>query len=122
MSKAVIGLAVGLMVASTHVAAQEQSEIAAAKEVAARDLKDPASAQFRDLRVDGTGDKLRLCGEINGKNSYGGYVGFKKFAVAANTAMIEPAPDSYGIHEATLDLINHLCKDAIPVQTETAPQ
>lgn len=121
MSKSVIAFAIGLMMASTHAIAQEQSEIAAAKEVAARDLKDPASAQFRDLRAVGTGDKLRLCGEINGKNSYGGYVGFKKFAVAANTAMIEPAPDAFGVREATLDLINHLCKDATPVQTETVP-
>lgn len=44
-------------------------------------LKDPSSAQFRNLRmVIGKGGAA-LCGEINGKNSYGGYIGFQPFAV-----------------------------------------
>ena len=44
-------------------------------------LKDPSSAQFRNLRlVTGEGGEA-LCGEINGKNSYGGYIGFVPFAV-----------------------------------------
>ena len=39
-------------------------------------FKDPGSAQFRNdtLRLNGY-----LCGEVNSKNSYGAYVGFKKF-------------------------------------------
>ena len=44
-------------------------------------LKDPSSAQLRNLRmVTGEGGEA-LCGEINGKNSYGGYIGFHPFAV-----------------------------------------
>jgi len=51
----------------------------------ARDLKDPASAQFRDvvvsrLYVSKTGEyddkRFAICGEMNAKNSYGAYTGF----------------------------------------------
>jgi hypothetical protein len=39
-------------------------------------LKDPNSAEFKDVRwVAGKA----LCGQVNAKNSYGGYVGFKFF-------------------------------------------
>lgn len=55
-----------------------------AKDKATRNLKDPLSAQFRDLevreKVGNEGKKyLYLCGELNAKNQMGGYVGFKKF-------------------------------------------
>lgn len=57
---------------------QQAVMIAAAKKAAAYDLKDPASAQYRNVRVS---DVLPtyVCGEINAKNSYGGYVGFTPF-------------------------------------------
>lgn len=44
-------------------------------------MKDPAAAQFRNVRVIsyGTGGRL-TCGEVNGKNSYGAYTGFTRFA------------------------------------------
>jgi len=50
-------------------------------------LKDPDSAKFRNLKfVDsmGLGEEgvdigVAICGEINGKNSYGGYSGFVPF-------------------------------------------
>jgi hypothetical protein len=43
-------------------------------------LKDPASAQFRGE----TRNQNILCGEVNAKNSMGGYVGFKRFFVAGS--------------------------------------
>lgn len=46
-------------------------------------LKDPDSAQLKNLSFASSaefGDAL--CGEVNAKNSYGGYVGFSSFAVA----------------------------------------
>jgi hypothetical protein len=46
-------------------------------------LKDPDSAQFRNLWFGS--DKQygnSLCGEMNAKNSYGGYTGFYPFAVS----------------------------------------
>lgn len=39
-------------------------------------MRDPSSVQFRDERLAGNG---WLCGELNGKNAYGAYVGFKRF-------------------------------------------
>lgn len=44
-------------------------------------MKDPDSAQFRNTRiVQGKGGDA-LCGEVNGKNSFGGYIGYQPFAV-----------------------------------------
>ncbi len=77
-------------------------QIAAEQAVAYR-LKDPSSAQFRDLRAYRmpTG-LLVVCGEINGKNSFGGYTGFSLFAAtvqeaqpSATTAFIAD-PDDIG--------------------------
>ena len=53
--------------------------IEALKEV----LKDPGSAQFRNLYF-GYDKRFgnALCGEVNAKNSYGGYTGFSPFAVS----------------------------------------
>jgi hypothetical protein len=43
------------------------------------ELKDPGSAQFRDVRKGTDEDRARICGQVNSKNGYGGYVGFQKF-------------------------------------------
>jgi len=47
-----------------------------ARESVERALKDPSSAQFRNERV--TKDGI-VCGEVNGKNSFGAYSGFARF-------------------------------------------
>lgn len=53
--------------------------VKAAKEAISADLKDPSSTVYRDLFISGSGDSQALCGEMNAKNSYGGYVGFLRF-------------------------------------------
>lgn len=45
-------------------------------------LKDPQSAQFEGLQLVWEG--RAMCGQVNAKNSYGGYVGVKAFVVDAN--------------------------------------
>ncbi len=67
---------------------QAKKDIEAATDAASAQLIDPNSAQFRDVVVrrteyqgTGLGHFYAVCGEINGKNSFGGYVGFRKFAV-----------------------------------------
>jgi hypothetical protein len=66
---------------------EEEQVVAAGKERIAANLKDPNSAQFRRLFIAGKGLPMKfLCGEMNAKNSYGGYVGFKKFFTAAGAA------------------------------------
>lgn len=54
----------------------------AAKKLVADQLRDPASAQFREVKVVKQQDGSEaVCGEVNGKNAYGGYVGFQGFVV-----------------------------------------
>jgi hypothetical protein len=63
--------------ASVAFAKAKQSILAA--------LKDQGSAQFRNLRNGSDTDRRRVCGEVNAKNAYGGYVGFQKFVYFADT-------------------------------------
>lgn len=55
-----------------------------AREFVSGVLKDPESAEFRNQKG--------LCGEVNSKNSFGGYVGFKRF-IAASEEMVVFAGD-----------------------------
>lgn len=50
-----------------------------AREFVSGVLKDPESAEFRNQRG--------FCGEVNSKNSFGGYVGFRRF-IAATQEMV----------------------------------
>lgn len=45
----------------------------------AEQLKDPASAQFRKIRLQKGPSGDFVCGEVNGKNSYGAYAGYTPF-------------------------------------------
>lgn len=59
------------------------------QQAAANELINPSSAQFRNVRL---GALDSVCGEINGKNRLGAYVGFRSFYADAKgaTASIEP--------------------------------
>tara|TARA_B100000749_G_C18387913_1_gene448917 strand:+ start:245 stop:748 length:504 start_codon:yes stop_codon:yes gene_type:complete len=69
-----------------------------ARELVAKSLLDPESARFRNVvrRPFSTGtnsvpDDLGgfiYCGEVNGKNAFGGYAGFKTFAIAFGEAHV----------------------------------
>lgn len=79
-----------------------------AKKVVLKDLKDPDSAQFRNIKVVIAGQTSLVasivCGEVNAKNSFGAYTGFKKFDYSANILSLEGAkPDPYfdSVHEVT---------------------
>jgi hypothetical protein len=50
-----------------------------AKENLTTDFNDPRGAQYRGLFVSQSDALSILCGEVNGKNVYGAYVGFRKF-------------------------------------------
>jgi hypothetical protein len=49
-----------------------------AKKVVAEAMRDPDSTKFRDVVAY---NKNGVCGEVNAKNAYGGYVGYKRFMV-----------------------------------------
>ena len=49
------------------------------------DIKDPDSAKFRNEYVSQlSGGNLMLCGEVNSKNGFGAYTGFKRFVASPN--------------------------------------
>lgn len=85
----------------------ESSAIEKVKIMIADLMKDPESTKFRNVRVveyKGRFDKgavaspkerYVICGELNGKNSYGGYVGFKSFVAGIDEAMIERTGGRY---------------------------
>ncbi|MCB4455827.1 peptidoglycan-binding domain-containing protein [Leisingera sp. McT4-56] len=45
----------------------------------AKNLRDPNSVMIRDVFFVKKGAQEIVCGEVNGKNAYGGYAGFTKF-------------------------------------------
>lgn len=51
-------------------------------------LRDPDSAQFREVGLFVYKGKTVVCGQVNGKNAYGGYVGFKPFIGGPNFGQI----------------------------------
>lgn len=51
-----------------------------------RMMKDPESVQFRELKFNSERDVL--CGEVNARNGFGGYVGYKRFFVNSKTALV----------------------------------
>ena len=51
---------------------------------------DPISAQFRGLRyVEINGQRHIVCGEVNGKNQFGGFVGFRNFYYDTKSGLYE---------------------------------
>lgn len=53
-------------------------------------MKDPDSTNFRNMRSNtNTQGAKYVCGEVNAKNSYGGYVGYKPFAFRNERAVID---------------------------------
>lgn len=51
-------------------------------------LKDPASAEFREIKVSIFNGAPLVCGEVNAKNSYGGYTGFRHFMIKEGRARL----------------------------------
>jgi hypothetical protein len=51
-------------------------------------LKDAPSARFQDRFVSRGGERLVYCGEVNARNSFGGYNGFRRFIVSPNDPII----------------------------------
>lgn len=54
-------------------------QIAAVETAVREGLKDPQSAQFRNVKGGQNGGSVTVCGEVNARNSYGGYPGFSPF-------------------------------------------
>lgn len=83
-----------LLAVCGSVLAQEASEDAAitrAKTKLLMQLKDPDSAKWFGLQLappKKPGGEPSVCGWVNSKNSYGGYVGFQPFSVSAGMVLM----------------------------------
>lgn len=77
----VAGLALVAVIIATgilrHQQTPEEFAVSHCKQSVAADLKDPGSAQFSN--IDTSQYPNTITGEVNGKNSYGGYVGSSPF-------------------------------------------
>jgi hypothetical protein len=79
----------------------EATAVSKAKTAILRRLKDPESARFRDIHVRvekaAAGNLVTVvCGQVNAKNSFGGYVGFRPFlyTLIPTAGMITIADDT----------------------------
>lgn len=79
-----------------------------AKAAVEQDLRDPMSAQYRNVRVL-AGPMMTVCGEVNAKNAYGGYVGFRRFVVSDGSLILEDTAASPAIRAAEAQVISGLC-------------
>jgi hypothetical protein len=108
-------LSLALLPAAAAPAEPTSKELTAfarqAKAAAAARLKDPGSAQFRSLFVsrgrlyvnDVLTTPLRLCGEVNARNSFGGYVGFRRFVAWGGSPIVEKDDDGEAFGEVVWD-------------------
>lgn len=68
-----------------HALDQNRLSLINAKKGITSDFKDPGSATFRSVYIRKIYSKTdgmpieSVCGEVNGKNSYGAYVGYRRF-------------------------------------------
>lgn len=70
----------------------QQIWIIKSQEAIQRRLKDPDSAEFRNVEFYSGGSVPVACGEVNAKNGFGGYTGFERF-IASGTKLAILASD-----------------------------
>ncbi|WP_162928365.1 hypothetical protein [Sphingopyxis terrae] len=67
---------------------KQEAWIAAAQISVKKRLKDPSSAEFRNVHFYSGGKAAVACGEVNAKNSFGGYSGYERFVAAGSTNLV----------------------------------
>jgi hypothetical protein len=101
-----VGSVIALLAACDRPPGAPQQTIRLAEAEIAHEMLDPGAAQFRNVRIVTTPSTavtvlhtvqphVIVCGEVNGKNSFGGYVGFVPFIVGIDQpakAVLQPAP------------------------------
>ena len=71
------------------------SRIAAAKDAVKERLREPKSAEFRNVNVVRYQEKINVvCGEVNAKNGFGGMTGFQPFLSLGSASMTWLSLDS----------------------------
>ena len=83
----VFGVVMGMPKSNTSESTEKSARVAAIEQQTnsrmdlLNHLKDPSSAEIRNHSGN--------CGEVNSKNSFGGYTGFKRFIATPTIVMIE---------------------------------
>ena len=106
ISPSVIGAAVIVFFSISAYATEglTKKQITAIQDAVREELKDPESAKFRKLKAT---DGNSFCGQVNAKNSYGGYTGFRTFT---GVMMNKPYIFGFGTEEESLATAQ-VCKD-----------
>lgn len=89
---------------------REAKAIERAQAIVTKDFKDPGSAQFRNdvaYRPPKPKDEndFIVCGEVNGKNLYGGYVGFQKYYVLGDKSALRHDPTLYEAFDLLWEIV-----------------
>lgn len=116
MDRKLGGLILLVLLALSSLAAaspEDDRAFEAAKKAAAYNMKDPASAQFRNMRYGGH-NKIVVCGEINAKNGFGAYAGFTPFMYdpGRSNVTIYTAGSKEAVSQAIM--LNMVCKTGLP--------
>lgn len=90
--KLIIALVATLIATSVQSAepVDYDKQIDIANEIVSRNLLDPESARFKIIEVVHRGHSYAVCGEINAKNVYGGYVGWRLYYVDFDATTNKP--------------------------------
>lgn len=113
--KALLLIAVLLPVAALAQARPAtESEIAIIQQAMGSRLKDPESMRLQNVRLapSKTEGMQTVCGEVNAKNGFGGYVGFRGFYAVyiANTNKGNPAAAVIGVDDGRTNVASIMCK------------
>ena len=84
-------------------------------------MKDPESTKFREITVHKkSSGPYMVCGQINAKNSYGGYIGYQGFMVSVGSgkAVVTLERDKYFPFETVWEAICNIKDQIHPVQTK----
>lgn len=66
----------------------QKNAMTLAQESVRESMLDPSAAQFRNVRIVNFESGKIICGEVNGKNAYGAYTGYRPFAATAHAYSI----------------------------------
>ncbi len=97
--KRIAVVALGLVVGACQwFPGTASNEVRAGKQAVADSLRDPNSAQFRNVKrypqkpTQDSTMKVAVCGEVNGKNLNGAYVGFTRFIADphSSSSLLDP--------------------------------
>jgi len=88
----------------------EQLTILASKEAVKANLKDPNSAEFKNMRLVKYLNGHVVCGTVNAKNSFGGYTGFTPFiACPMHSIILDNKSEHKKVNDSANDALYAAC-------------